>query len=106
MTTQILNDGLELHLEFGENWLADIDDRLSKKYPHVSKSDLKNTDKLCRKVAKFANDFVLKNPVMKDGKATFIDQVYFKTQLLKEYDWIHEANLNRLYSQSCYYARK
>jgi hypothetical protein len=103
---QILNDGLELHLEFGENWLTDIDDRLSKRHPHLSESDLRNTDKLCRKIAKFANDLIRKTPVVKDGKPNFMDSSDFKTHLLNEYDWINKVNLSKLYSQSCYYAMK
>ncbi|WP_053978612.1 hypothetical protein [Mangrovimonas xylaniphaga] len=86
LSDQILNDGLELHMEFGKNWLTDIDDRLAKKHPHLSKSDLRNTDRLCRKIAKFANDYVRKNPVIKLGKPTFINSSDFKTHLLNEYD--------------------
>jgi len=106
LSDHVFNDGLELHMEFGENWLTDIDDRLSKKHPHLSKSELRNMDRLCRRIAKLANDFVRKNIVVKDGKPTFIDSSDFKTYLLNEYEWINKANLSRLYSQSCYYAMK
>lgn len=106
LSDQILNDGLELNMEFGENWLVDIDKRLSKKYPQLSESDLRKTDTLCRKIAKNANDFVSRNPIIKEGKVTFVDSSDFKTYMLNQYNWINELNLSRLYSQSCYYAMK
>lgn len=102
----ILNDGLKLHMEFGENWQTDIDSRLSKKYSELSESDLRKADDLCRKIAKNANDFVRKNPVKKEGKIEFIDSSSFKTYMLNQYNWINEENLSQLYSQSCYYAMK
>ena len=105
-TDQILNDGLELSMEFGENWLTDTDTRLSDKYPELSQSDLRKADKLFRKITKNANNFVSKNPIKKYGKVTFIDSSDFKTYLLNKYSWINEENLSRLYSQSCYYAMK
>tara|TARA_R110002051_G_scaffold319870_2_gene404420 strand:- start:20 stop:301 length:282 start_codon:yes stop_codon:yes gene_type:complete len=91
---------------FGENWLADIDKRLSEKHPELSESDLRKADKLCRKITKNANDFVSKNPIKKEGKITFVDSSDFKTYILNQHSWINEENLNRLYSQSCYYAMK
>ncbi len=106
LSNQIINEGLQLHLEFGENWLTDIDNRLSVKHPELSKTELRDIDKLCRKVAKEANDFVRTNPVKKEGKVTFIDSLDFKTYVLGRYNWVNKVNLNRLYSQSCYYAMK
>ena len=55
LSDQILNDGLELHIEFGENWLADIDNRLYKKHSELTESDLRNADKLCRNIT---NNFI------------------------------------------------
>lgn len=83
-TPQILNDGLELSMAFGDDWLTDIDKRLSKKYPELSASDLRKADKLCRKITKNANDFVYQNPIKKDGKVAFIDLSDFKTYMLNQ----------------------
>ena len=106
LSNNILNNGLELHLEFGENWLTDIDDRLSEKFPGLSKYDLRKCDNLCRKTAKIANSFVCNNPIKEKGKVKFIDSSDFKIYMLNQYDWINEKNLSHLYSQSCYYAMK
>lgn len=106
LSDRILNDGLELHMEFGENWLTDIDNRLSEKHSELSEFDLREADKLCRKIAKISNDFISKNPIKKDGKVVFLDYSEFKTYILNKYGWVNERNLSQLYSQSCYYAMK
>lgn len=106
ISDQILNSALELHLEFGENWLADIDSRLSKKQPELSKTELRKIDQLCKKIAKAANEIIVNNPKEKGDKVEFMDSSEFKSRLLQDYPWISEKNLKRLYSQSCYYALK
>lgn len=103
---QILNHALELSMEFGENWLKDIDERLFQKYPELSESDLRKADKFCRKITKSATDFVVKNPIKKEGKMTFVGSSAFNVYMLNQYGWINEENLSQLYSQSCYYAMK
>jgi len=81
MSNEILNNGLNLSMEFGENWLTDIDDRLRKK-------------------------LIRKNPIKNGDKIDFIDFSKFEDFMKIKYEWIDNANLKKLYSQSCYYALK
>lgn len=103
---EISNVGLQFSMEFGENWLKPINERLFRKYPNLNKNELDKYDKLCEKVNKIGNDFVRKNPEKINGKLEFIDIKRFEIFMLEKYNWISDENLNRLYSQSCYYAMK
>ena len=106
MSNEILNNGLNLSMEFGENWLTDIDDRVGKNHPKLTKSELRSCDKLCRKVNKTAHDFIRKNPIKNGEKIDFIDFSKFEDFMKIKYEWIDNTNLKKLYSQSCYYALK
>jgi len=106
LSKDILNSGLNFSMEFGKNWLVEINARLSKVYPELTKSELNTCAELCKKVNEIANDFVYKNPVKTGKKIKFIDFSEFKNFVKTEYDWIDDKNLHRLYSQSCYYAWK
>ena len=102
----ILNYGLKLSMEFGENWLKDIDDRLAEAFPDLSEAELRACDRLCRKVNKTAHKIVTDNPLKTTQGITFIPSAKFKELILSHYAWINQDNLGMLYSQSCYYARK
>jgi len=106
LSDEILNVGLKFSMEFGENWLVDIDDRLANLYPEISVSDLRVCDKLCRKINKIAHSYISENPIKKDNKLIPIDISEFKNFMLERYDWIDDENMSRLYSQSCYYSLK
>ncbi|MGA9638716.1 hypothetical protein [Flavobacterium sp.] len=104
LSSEILNNGLNFSMEFGENWLVEINNRLSKKHPELSKSELDNCEKICRKINKISHDYVSKNPVKEGNEILFIESSKFKNFIKNKYDWITDDNLNNLYSQSCYYA--
>lgn len=106
LTTTLLNDGLKLTLEFGENWLCNNSNRLSEKFPSLTQVELNNCTKLFRSVNTYAHDFIRKNPLKKGNDFTFIDFDHFEAAVLTKYEWINVENLEKLYSQSCYYALK
>lgn len=93
-------------MEFGENWLKPINERLNKKYPQLLPIELEKYNKLCKEVNRFANNFIYNNPVKNNEELTFLPFDEFKKVIQKKYDRINEKNLKRLYSQSCYYAWK
>lgn len=103
---EIANYGLHLSMEFGENWLKPINERLSKKYQQLLPAELEQYNKLCKEINTYANDFIYSNPVKNNEEVTFLPFEDFKQEILKKYTWINEENLKRLYSQSCYYAWK
>lgn len=106
LSNEILNSGLNFSMEFGKNWLLEINDRLLAKYPNLTPSELNACDKLCKKVNKLANDFVYDNPEKKENEIEFITFSVFENFMKTNYDWISDKNLRGLYSQSCYYAWK
>lgn len=103
---EILNDGLHLSMEFGENWLTPIHDRLSELYPELTTTALADCGKLCRAVNKYAHQLIRNNPVKNGDEIRFMESDEFKEKMKAKYHWIDEENLQRLYSQSCYYAWK
>ncbi len=106
LTDEILNYGLRLSMDFGDNWLKPINSRLAEKYPELSKSEALNCDKLCKKINNEAHNFVKQNPVKTENTIGFIDPDGFNSFMLDKFSWIDSENLSKLYSQSCYYARK
>ncbi len=103
MTNELLNHALSLSMEFGENWLVDIDLRLKSMYPALSKAELRDYDNLCKEINRAAQNFISKNP---KNDTQFIDFSAFEKFIKLKYEWINEENLSKLYSQSCYYALK
>ena len=103
---EILNIALDMSMEFGENWLKPINDRLHKKYPEISSEDLEAINSICKEVNKFANDYVYKSGSVINKEISFVDFKKFKVDILLKYIWISESNLSHLYSQSYYYAMK
>jgi len=106
LNKEILNEGLGLSMEFGENWLMDIDNRLHEKYPKLTETELKNCDQLCRKINKYAHSFFCNNHITDEKGITFIHFSKFEDFMKLKYNWIHNDNLSKLYSQGCYYALK
>lgn len=106
LSNEILNNGLNFSMEFGKNWLIDINDSLLNKYPKLTASELNICNKLCKKVNKLAHDFVIKNPVKTDNEIKFIAFSEFKIFMKTKFNWIEDENLKKLYNQSCYYALK
>ncbi|KFC22242.1 hypothetical protein [Epilithonimonas lactis] len=103
---EILNVALNMSMEFGENWLKPIHERLNKKYPEISSENLEKINSICKEVNKFANDYVYESGSVINQEISFVDFNIFKDDILLKYSWISKNNLNRLYNQSCYYAMK
>lgn len=101
---EIANYGLNLSMEFGEDWLKPINDRLAKQYPELLPTELVHYNELCKKVNVYANDFIRNNPVKNNDELIFLPFNEFKNEILQKYNWINEENFKRLYSQSCCYA--
>lgn len=103
--TEVLNCGLALATTFGENWLQPIQKRLSARYPALSASQLNECDVTCRNAMKFAHALV---PTVVATLDTLDQRAYaqFRDRLTERYPWVSEDNIERLFSQGCYYAMK
>jgi len=102
----LLNVGLNLSMEFGENWLEPINERLSEIYPELTTLELNYCNELCSKINKTAHGFIKNNPKQIGQEFTFIEFIVFEKFMTDRYEWINHSNLNALYSQSCYYSMK
>ena len=106
LSIEILNYGLQLSMEFGQNWLKPINERLATKFPDLLPQQLEEYNVLCKKVHQIAHRFIAENPIRSDEGIEFVDFHQFRQFIQKQYSWLSSANVQRLYSQSCYYAYK
>ena len=101
---EILNAGLDLAMEWGENWLQPIQDRLAKKYPRLSKTQLDEYNATCQAAMKFGHDYVYE--LVTQQGADRVSSEEFERIMLAQYSWVSSGNLSRLFSQGMYYAMK
>ena len=105
MESTALNLGLDFAMEFGENWMRPIQERLSKKHPELSQPELDQHDLVCRQAMNFGHNQLVTCWREAQGRQSEAFQL-FKKELQARYTWISDENLSRLFSQSCYYAYK
>ena len=102
---EILNVGLDLAMEFGEDWLQPIQTRLTILFPALSRDELDAYNELCRKAMFFGHDQVVRS--IQEGPSDQAGQFQnFRAAVLAEYPWVADGNLRRLFSQGYYYAMK
>lgn len=105
MDEGLLNAGLKLAMEFGEDWLAPIQSRLAKLHPELTPAELDEYDAACRKAMNFGHEQVadcLRQAAGSQAEA----RRRFEDLVRSQFDWIDDANLAHLFSQGCYYAWK
>lgn len=110
LKAEILNDGLDMSMAFGPDWLKPIQERLGKKYPEITEEKLDEYNQICSKARDDGNDFIYRTlEKMAELKQTITSadlEYQLKTFMTTKYLWISKENLNRLFSQGCYYAWK
>ncbi|HLP20910.1 MAG TPA: hypothetical protein VK174_11445 [Chitinophagales bacterium] len=104
---EILNTGLVFAMEFGENWLKPIQQRLFKKYNYLTKEQLDNYNSICKAALNDGVRFMETTlEKISDQKQTIQEQE-LKDQLrvfmLAKYPWIDRNALAHLFNQGCYY---
>ncbi len=99
----LLNEGLELAMDWGENWLAPIQARLHQTRPGLKPGELDGIDSACRQAMNFGHE-TLYELRAKQGKEVALED--FKPLLVAQFSWVSEANATRLFNQSTYYAWK
>ena len=100
---KILNAGLHLVMEWGENLLKPIQVRLGTHYPELSPADLDEINTICQSAMRFGHDYVYDLASI-SGKDTKSDS--FERVMRERYPWIDRGNLTNLFSQGMYYAWK
>jgi hypothetical protein len=101
----VLNEGLDLAMAFGENWLRPIQSRLAARFPQLEKAELDAYDAACRKAMKFGHEQAAGTTTEAGGDQSEHFRL-FEAAVLAKYAWVTPENLSRLFSQGCYYARK
>jgi hypothetical protein len=102
-TDAVLNDGLELAMDWGESWLAPIQDRLRERHPRLSQAELDGFDAACREAMRFGHETV-HALVRRSGKD--VDPAEFATVFNARHPWASPENTARLFNQGLYYAWK
>jgi len=105
MDTQILNVGLDMAMEFGENCMRPIQGRLHARYPHLSEAELNDYNAQCRAAMSFGHAEVPKCWHACGSKEEAALEL-FRQRVLAAYAWVSADNLRHLFSQGCYYAWK
>lgn len=105
MDVTILNAGLALAMEFGENWLQPIQSRLAAKYPDLAAAELEAYNAACQKAMKSGHELV-RSCMKKAGGVQQEAQRLFCDAITERYPWMDDANVAHLFSQGCYYAWK
>lgn len=100
---EVLNAGLNLAMEWGEQWLQPIQQRLAKRYTGLSVEELDRYNAECQAAMKFGHDLVY---LMAERLGADVNMDAWRGQVLERYSWINESNLSRLFSQGMYYAYK
>ena len=99
----LLNEGLELAMDWGENWLAPVQERLHRKHPKLQRTELDEVNAACQQAMKLGHDTAY-GLVRRKGKDATQDE--FTQAVLASYPWVTAANAARLFNQSMYYAWK
>jgi hypothetical protein len=101
----ILNQGMELAMEFGKNWLQPIQGRLGRRHKDLSCAALDEYERVCREALNYGIEQVkvqMQAAARKEKEAArLLGEV-----MTGRYPWMTKKTLQHLFSQGCYYAWK
>lgn len=99
-SAEILNAALAMSLEWGENWLKNINERIRAAYPQLTSEDAEILNRWCAEVRSFAYKVIEVEYHTPPEK--LIEPAM--PQIKSRYPQLNQENLNHLYSQGMYYA--
>jgi hypothetical protein len=99
----LLNEGLDLAMDWGEDWLAPIQGRLAKRHPDLRRDQLDELDAVCQEAMRFGHETAY-DLVRRQGKGATQDT--FVPLVIARYSWITSETADRLFNMSMYYAWK
>jgi hypothetical protein len=100
---ELLNEGLDLAMNWEEDWLAPINRRLGERHPQVSKGELEELNVTCRHALTFALETA--HTMLHGGPERPIQEA-FDLAIKARYPWVTQENLARMLNQGLYYAAK
>ena len=99
----LLNDGLELAMDWGENWLAPVQDRLHQLHPDLRPEELNELNAACQEAMKVGHEIAYE---LVRERGQNVTQGDFILSVQAKHPWINAGNGARLFNQSMYYAWK
>lgn len=99
----LLNDGLEVALEWGPNLSRPFAERLAERHPRLGPAELQELEKRCNAAMSFGHNLVSELAVQCGGVSRIQG---FHPAMAARYPWVNAANLSRIFSQGQYYAWK
>ena len=97
------NEGLGLAMDWGEDWLAPIQERLRERHPRLTRAELDELDATCRAAMKLGHETV-HALVRAHGKDLALPS--FAERFAVQVPWASAENVERLFNQGLYYAWK
>lgn len=99
----LLNEGLGLAMDWGQDWLAPIQARLRERHPYLDAAKLEQLNASCQGAMRLAHETV--HGRLRDGVQD-ISVESLAAVVRARYPWVDQDNLVRLLKQSLYYAAK
>lgn len=99
----LLNEGLKLAMEWGQDFLEPVQGRLGARHPDLSGDQLDELNATCQAAMKFGHDFVYGLAQKSGGNTRYAD---FEPAMKARYPWVDAKNVGRLFNQGMYYAWK
>lgn len=99
----LLNEGLELAMDWGSEWLSPINSRLLKLHPYLSAGELEELNSTCQGATQLARETI--HRALKDS-ATTPSVAVLSPAIHRRYPWVDQRNLERLLRHGVYYAAK
>lgn len=96
----ILNVAMNLSLEWGENWLRPVDERLKAIFKSINDDEAKRIDIFIRE----AREDIFK--MVEQHYLKELSEEQLKLNLKEKYSFLNDDNYKRLLSQGMYYAWK
>ena len=99
----LLNEGLALAMDWGQDWLAPIQDRLRRQHPYLLAHELDELNATCQQAMQWGHESAY---ALVRSRGQDIRPDDFAAAVLARYPWVNSANVARLFNQSIYYACK
>jgi hypothetical protein len=99
----LLNDGLALAMNWGDQWLAPIQERLQAQHPWLAAAELDDLDAACQAAMRLGHETAYR---LAAENAQQVDPDAFIRSVRARFAWVDDANAERLLRQSVYYLWK
>ena len=112
MDAATLNVGLNIAMEWGEDWLQPIQERLRARFPKLDVAAFDECNEICQAAMRTGYELAsecmigigLSDNLSEEKNREIKNQ--FTDDIRARFAWIDDDNAGRLYSQGCYYAMK